>query len=112
VSGVPKPDFVIVGTHYQDGVIVLASDSLSEAELTSAMQEQEVVSAQGLQSYPRPTNTLKVKFRDYRKATGRTYAEAMSNLFHQWHPHERDQRSIHGRMPKLPSDRLFIGTIT
>ncbi|QRE00889.1 hypothetical protein [Nocardia phage NC1] len=111
MSGGPRPDFVIVGTHYQDGVIVLASDSLTEAELSFVMEEQGIVSAHGRTSHPRARHTLEVKFTDYRKATGRTYAEAMSNLFHQWHPHERDQRSIHSRMPKLPSDRLFIGTV-
>lgn len=110
MSGVPKPDFVIVGTHYQDGVIVLASDSLNQAQLDTVMEELQISDANGPTSYTKVKYELSVEFRDYRKATGRTYAEAMSNLFHQWHPHERDQRSIHARMPKLPSDRLFIGT--
>lgn len=111
MSGITKPDFVIIGTHYQDGVMVFASDTLTEAELRTITTHEEVVSAQAKEYLPKRHHELEVGFEDYRQATGRTYAEAMSNLFHQWHPHERDQRSIHGRMPKAEMPPLYRGVL-
>lgn len=101
MSGVGKPDFVIVGVNYQDGVMVFASDTLTEAELqTRVVELDELPTFQGKVQPRRVEHTVNVKTQDFRQATGRTYAEAMSNLFHQWHPRERDHRSIHDRMPR------------
>lgn len=111
MSGVQKPDFVIVGVNYQDGVMVFASDSLTEAQLETKVTElDELPTFQGKMRPSGVAHTVTVKSNDFKTATGRTYAEAMSNLFHQWHPRERDHRSIHDRMPKaMPS--LYRGAL-
>lgn len=104
----PKPAFVIVGVNYQDGMMVLASDTVSEADLHSVAEEYQLDSATGR---ARPTvskHSLTAQMRDVKQATGRTFAEAMSNLFHQWHPSERDHRSIHDRMPRLNQGPLGL----
>lgn len=105
----PKPAFVIVGVDYQDGVMVLASDTLTEAQLETKVTElDELPTFQGRLRPSGVKHTVQIETRDFKTATGRTYAEAMSNLFHQWHPSERDHRSIHDRMPRLNQGPLGL----
>lgn len=91
VTGVPKPDFIVIGGQYEiDGkpiVILIASNSLSHVEI------EEI--ARGLDDYFRyrpyslpPTYDMyfHAKVQDYVMCTGKDYPEAWKNLFDFWSP--------------------------
>lgn len=87
-----QPQFVILGFPEGDGVVVLASSTLTEGELIS---EYGYVDSWGIEPpirmFDQDRHTLTVVMKDYVIARGATYAEAFGKLFGTWDPDARPE---------------------
>lgn len=93
-DGYQRPDWVVLGSPHQNGVMILASKDLTQAELEF---ERDDLMAWGrveaVASHYRIT--LTVEMRTYVVVFADTYAEAWQRLFQQWQPEE--PTAIEGR---------------
>ncbi|MGW6698835.1 hypothetical protein [Nocardia sp. NPDC055049] len=110
-----RPDFVILGApHPEGGVIVLASKELTQAELRTELNEDELFGGYGydrrigsvLRDY---RTTLSTELRGYTMVLADTYGQAMANLFEQWTPPEpAGRQSIGAAVRQLDGERLAL----
>jgi hypothetical protein len=80
-------DWVIIGVRGNDGVVVFASDTLTEAELATETERVEYYGSfdsRIINSY----HTFRGEMRSYVTATGPNYGVALANLFGAWQPAE------------------------
>ncbi|HKU53030.1 MAG TPA: hypothetical protein VJQ25_11215 [Nitrospira sp.] len=95
------PDWVMLGVTVDDGVLVFASDELTQAELREevdvdimAFGTVHVVDA--LKHYE-----LNAETRSFTWARGATYAEAIQTLMRTWAPSTRPTRAINEGIREL-----------
>lgn len=85
------PDFIVVGGQYDDQVYLLASKTLTEAELKKDIRYPDVFDRRSA----RLTHDVDIKIiagiKDYVWVRADTYAEAWQTLFAQWSPRQEDR---------------------
>ncbi|WP_143546286.1 hypothetical protein [Rhodococcus sp. 14-2496-1d] len=88
-----RPDFVMVGVSTDDGVMLLASNELTEAELDV---ERDIVRdfLGSRQTVVNERYTLSAEMRRYVTIVAPTYADAFATLFKTWTPERGGQRGI------------------
>lgn len=92
-----RPSWVIVGAESSGGVILLASQTLTEAELRARAERPESIrddDVLGQMQAPRPIYTLTVVMPNFVMVHAVDYRSAFEALFKQWQPREGDQPAI------------------
>lgn len=86
-----KPDFVVVGTTYSDGkVVLLASKTLDYAELKQEIEYPDIFNRRARQDMREDIHII-AKIKDYIWVRADSYAEAWRILFDQWSPSQADR---------------------
>lgn len=88
---VMNASWVILGSPHTSGdhVMVLASDSLTTAQLTAIYRTYERDPWDPFRPDTLDKILLSTEMKTYRMAIGATYAEAMSRLFDSWNPDDK-----------------------
>ena len=81
-----KPDFIVVGGKVGEGVVLLASTTLSHIQLDEILDTRLLNLSLKSISYPRYDIFLTAKVKDYVVVYGETYAEAWQTLLSDWNP--------------------------
>jgi hypothetical protein len=92
--GYPRPDFVLFGIADPfGGVILFASDQMSQAELESKIQGFDLIPVgRALARVPDRRTTLKVEMRSFTMIRADTYGDALRSLMETWRPPEPGTR--------------------
>jgi uncharacterized membrane protein YkvA (DUF1232 family) len=92
------PDFVVVGGHVDDWVVLLASKSMSESELKEELRYPDLIERFDRYALP-PVYDIRIiaKVYDYVMVRAETYSEAWQSLFKMWSPEPESRREIDGR---------------
>lgn len=100
------PDFVVVGaTHPNGRVMLLASKTLTEAELRNEIEYPDRFDYRVRDLPPKVDVELIAKMKDYVEVWGDTYSEAWQTLFSRWSPRkgfELDYVAIDEEIKELP----------
>lgn len=98
------PDFVLLGIQRDDGVMIIASDKVTEAELETQFDEIEYwTSPYERNLVPGARSiTLTCFLRDYVVVYAPTYGEAFRNLFEQWTPKPQEHQALPEGQRGLP----------
>ena len=96
----PIPDFVVVGGQVGDEVVLIASKSLTSAELREELRYPDM-SFHEYRLYP-PTYDMYImaKVKDYVMVRGKDYSEAWRTLFKHWAPAGEQRNSLLPGEPK------------
>jgi hypothetical protein len=90
------PDWVVLGVRTDDGVIVIASTEMTQAELRYEVDLEHdfrSVTARAVPNRDTQRYHLTTTMKRFVMVMGATYAEAMTNLFGMWSPDD-DQRAL------------------
>lgn len=102
-----RPDFVMVGVTIDEGVMLLASNELTEAELNV---ERDIVRdfPGSRQMVVNERYTLSAEMRRYVTIIAPTYAEAFATLFKTWSPERGEQVGIPAAQSAIGSDSATL----
>ena len=99
VNSFPIPDFIVVGAQIGDEVFMLASKTLTSAELRKELRGIDRIH---YRDYPfscplRYDITITAEVKDYVMVRGKDYAEAWQTLFKTWSPTPPEREELSGR---------------
>jgi hypothetical protein len=98
-----SPDFVVLGIPHEDGVMLLASNELSAAELEVEVDQVPYYRGANIGFLPGVKYiTLTCHIGSYTIVTAPTYAEAFRNLFNAWTPKAPERRALSEGQRELP----------
>lgn len=95
-----RPDWVMLGAPYGDGVMILASLTLSRAELEAVADEYDLFDPYTVRA-THTRFTLTVEMPRFTIVMAPDYPTAFTNLFRQWSPRPAGRPAVEGR-PMLP----------
>ncbi len=86
----PRPDFVLFGIRdVGGGVLLFASDQMSQAELESRVEKMDLIPVGPLLArVPDRRTTLRVELRSFTVIRAETYIDALRSLMETWRPPE------------------------
>jgi hypothetical protein len=91
MESIRPPDFIVVGGHYGDKVYLLASKTLTEAELREDVEYPDIFD-------PRRTPMVDIRIvagiKDYVWVVEDTYPLAWATLFAHWSPHRSEREHL------------------
>lgn len=97
MNGRSRPDFVMLGTTVEDGVLLIASDTLTSAEIEQRWDQIEVTTWGDNRRRHVPGLRwceLHAEMHDLHVIHAPNYAEAFRNLFADWTPPTPERKAI------------------
>lgn len=96
-----RPDFIVVGVTYDNGVLLLASKTLSYAELKREIELPDFFDYRTKDLPPKEDVRIIAKIKDYIEVWDETYSGAWQELFRCWSPDSGTRRELSG-VKELP----------
>lgn len=97
MNSFPIPDFIVVGGRVNDEVILLASKTLTDAELRQEICDIDYRRYPYSSLPPEYDMSITTKVKDYVWVRGKDYAEAWQILFKTWSPTPPERGELSGR---------------
>lgn len=84
--GAPRPDFAMVGGQSDGKFYVIASKTLTQAELSYEVEYRDRLYFERSWTRDREWYTLSAEMRDITMVVGDSYADCFASLFAEWDP--------------------------